>query len=159
VESGRTRLLEPLVETCQALWKPTVGRHAEGMEYSMAGVALVQQAIDAVIDEALEAGRVVGAVVLPDCPPVVDAVVEVERRRVANEDERWQLRLELRLASAHLAGRRTHVLRCASRSGPRCHRCYVHDRNGRERCETRPQLIDDRGEPCGRPEAHYSYRS
>jgi hypothetical protein len=53
---------------------------------------------------------------VPDCPPVVDAVVEVERRRVANEDERWQLRLELRLASAHLAGPRTHVLRGASRA-------------------------------------------
>lgn len=34
------------------------------MEYSPAGVALVQQAIDAVVDEALAAGRVVGAVVL-----------------------------------------------------------------------------------------------
>jgi hypothetical protein len=30
----------------------------------MAGVALVQQAVDAVVDEALEAGRVVGTVVL-----------------------------------------------------------------------------------------------
>ena len=34
------------------------------MEDSTAGVALVQQAIDAVVDEALDAGRVVGAVVL-----------------------------------------------------------------------------------------------
>ena len=49
---------------CQALWKPTASRHATGVEYSTAGVALVQQAVDAVVDEALEAGRVVGAVVL-----------------------------------------------------------------------------------------------
>ena len=35
-----------------------------GVEHSPAGVALVQQAIDAVVDEALAAGRVVGAVVL-----------------------------------------------------------------------------------------------
>jgi CubicO group peptidase (beta-lactamase class C family) len=35
-----------------------------GVEDSTVGVALVQQAIDAVVDEALEAGRVVGAVVL-----------------------------------------------------------------------------------------------
>jgi CubicO group peptidase (beta-lactamase class C family) len=41
-----------------------VGRHAERMEYSRGGVALVQHAIDGVVDEALEAGRVVGAVVL-----------------------------------------------------------------------------------------------
>jgi len=41
-----------------------VGRHAERMEYSTARVALVQHAIDGVVDEALEAGQVVGAVVL-----------------------------------------------------------------------------------------------
>ena len=35
-----------------------------GVEYPTAGVARVQQALDAVVDEALEAGRVVGAVVL-----------------------------------------------------------------------------------------------
>src|SRR5688500_15267195 len=48
----------------QALRKRTASRHARGVEYSPAGVALVQQAIDAVVDEALAAGRVVGAVLV-----------------------------------------------------------------------------------------------
>ena len=51
-------------EYSQALRKRTASRHAQGVEHSPAGVALVQQAIDAVVDEALAAGRVVGAVVL-----------------------------------------------------------------------------------------------
>src|SRR5829696_5356620 len=48
----------------EALRKRLASRHAEAVEYSMAGVSLVQQAIDAVVDKALTAGRVVGAVVL-----------------------------------------------------------------------------------------------
>ena len=48
----------------RCLWKPTGGRDATGVRGSAAATALVQQAIDAVIDEALGAGRVVGAVVL-----------------------------------------------------------------------------------------------
>ena len=48
----------------RALRKPNVGRHPEGVRYSTAGVALLQQAIDPVIEEAVEVGRVVGAVVL-----------------------------------------------------------------------------------------------
>jgi CubicO group peptidase (beta-lactamase class C family) len=48
----------------QPLRRRVASRDAEAVEYPVGGVALVQQAIDAVVDEALEAGRVVGAVVL-----------------------------------------------------------------------------------------------
>ncbi len=49
---------------CGALWQPTVGSDAKAVRASTAAAAVVQQAVGAVIDEALEAGRVVGAVVL-----------------------------------------------------------------------------------------------
>jgi CubicO group peptidase (beta-lactamase class C family) len=52
------------MEHREAVWKRTANCHAEVMDRSMAGEAPVRQAIDAVIEEAVKDGRVVGAVVL-----------------------------------------------------------------------------------------------